>query len=133
VLGERGRLLVAFQPHLYSRTRDFAAQFGEALSLADEVVVLDVYGAREQPEPGVSGELIAARIDLPPERVHYEPSWAAVPTLLAELARPGDLVITMGAGDVTVLGPEVLSELERLEAPALPDAPVGAGADRAGS
>jgi UDP-N-acetylmuramate--alanine ligase len=130
VLGERGRLLVAFQPHLYSRTRDFAAQFGEALSLADEVVVLDVYGAREQPEPGVSGALIADRIDLPPERVHYEPSWAAVPTLLAELARPGDLVITMGAGDVTVLGPEVLSELERLEAPA---AVVGAGADRPGS
>jgi UDP-N-acetylmuramate--alanine ligase len=133
VLGERGRLLVAFQPHLYSRTRDFAAQFGEALSLADEVVVLDVYGAREQPEPGVSGELIAAQIDLPPERVHYEPSWAAVPGLLAELARPGDLVITMGAGDVTVLGPEVLAELERLEAPVRPDTPVGAGADRAGS
>ncbi len=133
VLGERGRLLVAFQPHLYSRTRDFAAQFGEALSLADEVVVLDVYGAREQPEPGVSGELIAAQIDLPPERVHYEPSWAAVPGLLAELARPGDLVITMGAGDVTVLGPEVLSELERLDAPARHDATVGAGADRAGS
>ena len=126
VLGERGRLLVAFQPHLYSRTRDFAAQFGEALSLADEVVVLDVYGAREQPEPGVSGRLIADRIDLPPDRVHYEPSWAAVPGLLADLARPGDLVITMGAGDVTVLGPEVLAELERREAPARPDT-VGAG------
>jgi UDP-N-acetylmuramate--alanine ligase len=126
VLGERGRLLVAFQPHLYSRTRDFAAQFGEALSLADEVVVLDVYGAREQPEPGISGQLIADRIDLPAERVHYEPSWASVPGLLADLARPGDLVITMGAGDVTVLGPEVLAELERREAPARPDT-VGAG------
>jgi UDP-N-acetylmuramate--alanine ligase len=130
VLGERGRLLVAFQPHLYSRTRDFAAQFGEALSLADEVVVLDVYGAREQPEPGVNGKLIADRIDLPADRVHYEPSWASVPALLADLARPGDLVITMGAGDVTVLGPEVLAELERRESPARPDT-VGAG--RAGS
>ena len=132
VLGERGRLLVAFQPHLYSRTRDFAAQFGEALSLADEVVVLDVYGAREQPEPGVSGELIASRIDLPAEHVHYEPSWVAVPGLLADLARPGDLVITMGAGDVTVLGPEVLAELERRETPARPEAGVGAVADRVG-
>ncbi len=132
VLGERGRLLVAFQPHLYSRTRDFAAQFGEALSLADEVVVLDVYGAREQPEPGVNGELIASRIDLPAEHVHYEPSWVAVPGLLADLARPGDLVITMGAGDVTVLGPEVLAELERREAPVRPGAEVGAVADRVG-
>ncbi|WP_179797591.1 UDP-N-acetylmuramate--L-alanine ligase [Actinomycetospora corticicola] len=113
VLGERGRLIVAFQPHLYSRTRDFAEQFGAALSLADEVVLLDVYGAREQPEPGVNGATIARHVTLPAEHVHYEPSWAAVPSLLADLARPGDLVITMGAGDVTVLGPEVLLELER--------------------
>ncbi|MDL5156888.1 UDP-N-acetylmuramate--L-alanine ligase [Actinomycetospora termitidis] len=113
VLGERGRLIVAFQPHLYSRTRDFAEQFGEALSLADEVVLLDVYGAREQPEPGINGTTIARHVALPAEDVHYEPSWAAVPSLLADLARPGDLVITMGAGDVTVLGPEVLAELER--------------------
>nr|WP_308286380.1 UDP-N-acetylmuramate--L-alanine ligase [Actinomycetospora endophytica] len=129
VLGERGRLLVAFQPHLYSRTRDFATQFGEALSLADEVVVLDVYGAREQPEPGVSGDLIATRVGLPAEHVHYEPSWSAVPALLADLARPGDLVITMGAGDVTVLGPEVLAELERRESS---DPGVSALADRVG-
>ncbi|WP_026205104.1 UDP-N-acetylmuramate--L-alanine ligase [Actinomycetospora chiangmaiensis] len=121
VLGERGRLIVAFQPHLYSRTRDFAEQFGEALSLADEVVLLDVYGAREQPEPGVNGALIARQVALPAEHVHYEPSWAAVPSLLADLARPGDLVITMGAGDVTVLGPEVLTEIEGRESPA----PVG--------
>ena len=113
VLGERGRLIVAFQPHLYSRTRDFAAEFGAALSLADEVVVLDVYGAREEPEPGVTGALVADRVDLPAGHVHYEPSWVRVPELLADLAAPGDLVITMGAGDVTVLGPEVLAELER--------------------
>ncbi|GLZ53366.1 UDP-N-acetylmuramate--L-alanine ligase [Actinomycetospora sp. NBRC 106378] len=118
VLGERGRLIVAFQPHLYSRTRDFAEQFGAALSLADEVVLLDVYGAREQPEPGVNGATIARHVTLPPEHVHYEPSWAAVPSLLADLARPGDLVITMGAGDVTVLGPEILTEIEGRETPA---------------
>ncbi len=108
-----GRLVVAFQPHLYSRTRQFAAEFGAALGMADEVVVLDVYGAREEPEPGVTGALIAGHVRLPPERVRYVPRWASVPAVLAELARPGDLVITMGAGDITVLGPEVLAELER--------------------
>lgn len=111
--GRGGRLVVAFQPHLYSRTRMFAAQFGTALALADEVVVLDVYGAREDPEPGVSGALVAAAVGLPAERVHYVPGRSEVPAVLAGLARPGDLVVTMGAGDVTVLGPEVLLELER--------------------
>jgi UDP-N-acetylmuramate--alanine ligase len=108
-----GRLLVAFQPHLYSRTRAFHREFGAALGLADEVVVLDVFAAREDPEPGVSGALVAEAIPLPAERVHYVPRWADVPEVVAGLARPGDLVITMGAGDVTVLGPEILAELGR--------------------
>jgi UDP-N-acetylmuramate--alanine ligase len=108
-----GRVVVAFQPHLYTRTRTFAGAFGAALGLADEVVVLDVYGAREDPEPGVSGALVAGAVPLPAERVHYVPRWADVPAVLAGLAGPGDLVLTMGAGDVTVLGPEVLVELER--------------------
>jgi UDP-N-acetylmuramate--alanine ligase len=110
----RGRLVVAFQPHMYSRTRTFAKEFGAALALADEVVVLDVFAAREDPEPGVSGALVADAVPLPAERVHYVPRWADVPEVLAGLSRPGDLVITMGAGDVTVLGPEVLAELGRL-------------------
>jgi UDP-N-acetylmuramate--alanine ligase len=110
-----GRVVVAFQPHLYSRTREFAAEFGRALGLADVVVVLDVYGAREDPEPGVSGELVADAVALPAGQVHYVPRWADVPSVLAGLARPGDLVITMGAGDVTVLGPEVLRELEGMQ------------------
>jgi UDP-N-acetylmuramate--alanine ligase len=108
-----GRLLVAFQPHLYSRTQAFHREFGTALALADEVVVLDVYGAREAPVPGVTGALVARSARLPADRVHYEPRWSRVPEVLAGLARPGDLVITMGAGDVTVLGPEVLAELSR--------------------
>jgi UDP-N-acetylmuramate--alanine ligase len=107
----RGRLLVAFQPHLYSRTVTFHKEFGAALALADEVVVLDVFPAREDPVPGVSGALVADAVPLPAERVHYVPRWADVPEVLAGLARDGDLVITMGAGDVTVLGPEVLAEL----------------------
>jgi UDP-N-acetylmuramate--alanine ligase len=108
-----GRVVVAFQPHLYSRTRLFAAEFGRALGRADEVVVLDVYGAREDPEPGVSGALIAGAVPLAPSLVHYAPAWAAVPPLLADLARPGDLVLTMGAGDVTVLAGELVAELDR--------------------
>ncbi|WP_305849631.1 glutamate ligase domain-containing protein, partial [Pseudonocardia lacus] len=115
VVGPLGRVVVAFQPHLYSRTRDFAPAFGEALGLADEVVVLEVYGAREDPEPGVSGALIADAVPLPPERVKFVPRWADVPAVVAGLASSGDLVVTMGAGDVTVLAPEILLELERRE------------------
>ncbi|HEX4722713.1 MAG TPA: UDP-N-acetylmuramate--L-alanine ligase [Pseudonocardiaceae bacterium] len=108
-----GRLVVIFQPHLYSRTRDFAAEFGRSLSLADEVVVLDVYGAREEPIPGVTGRIIADAIDLPPGRVHYEPGFDRVPDLVAGLVSDGDLVLTMGAGDVTMLGAEVIAALDR--------------------
>ncbi len=111
VVAAPGRLIVAFQPHLYSRTRDFAADFGRALGAADEVLVMEVAGVREDPIPGVTGALVADAIPLPPGQVHYEPSWAAAAPLLARIARPGDLVVTMGAGDVTMLGPEVLREL----------------------
>ena len=111
-----GRLVVVFQPHLYSRTSFFAEQFAEVLGLADVVVVMDVYAAREDPVPGVTGNLIAAAVPLPREQVVFEPSWAAVPALVASLTRPGDLVLTAGAGDVTMLGPEVLATLRDDEA-----------------
>jgi len=107
-----GRLVVAFQPHLYSRTREFADGFGDALGLADEVVVMDVYGAREDPVPGVTGALVAAAVPLPSAQVVFEPSWSAVAGHLADRARPGDVVLTCGAGDVTMIGPEVLARLE---------------------
>ncbi len=108
-----GRLVVAFQPHRYSRTLAFAEGFGEALGLADEVVVMEVYAAGEDPVPGASGGTVAAAVPLPPERVVFEPSWSAVPAELARRAVPGDLVLTLGAGDVTALGPEVLRLLEQ--------------------
>jgi UDP-N-acetylmuramate--alanine ligase len=104
-----GRLVVVFQPHLFSRTRDFAADFAAVLALADIVVVMDVFAAREDPVPGVTGALVADAIPLDPGAVVYEPSWSAVPDLVAGLARPGDLVLTVGAGDVTMLGPEILA------------------------
>jgi UDP-N-acetylmuramate--alanine ligase len=110
-LAGEGRVVVAFQPHLVSRTRIFGAQMGEALGAADEVVVMDVYVAREDPEPGVNGQLVASHVPLPSEQVLFEPSWQATPQRLVERARAGDVVLTLGAGDVTLVGPEVLELL----------------------
>jgi len=108
-----GRLVVCFQPHLFSRTRLFGAEMGRALSAADEVVVMDVYPSREQPEPGIDGRLVADAVDLPPEQVFYEANWQRVPERLVERARSGDLVLTLGAGDVTEIGPLVLARLTK--------------------
>ena len=101
----QGRAIVVFQPHLYSRTQTFAKEFGAALSLADEAFVLDVYATREQPIPGISGRSIVEHVTVP---VHYVPDFSAVARRVAEIARPGDVVVTMGAGDVTLLGREIL-------------------------
>ena len=103
-----GRSLVVFQPHLYSRTKAFAAEFGSALDAADEVFVLDVYGAREQPLPGVSGASIAEHVGVP---VRYLPDFSAAAEQVAAAAGPGDVIVTMGAGDVTLLGPEIVTAL----------------------
>jgi UDP-N-acetylmuramate--alanine ligase len=106
-----GRVIALFQPHLFSRTVDFADDFGAALSLADEVVVLDVYAAREEPVPGVSGALVADAVTLPREHVRFEADRGAAARAAAALAGPGDLVITLGAGDITELGPRILELL----------------------
>jgi UDP-N-acetylmuramate--alanine ligase len=108
-----GRLVVVFQPHLYSRTRDFAGDLAAALSPADVVVVLDVYRAREDPVPGVTGALVADRVT--GAEVHYVPDRAGAATAVEQLVRPGDLVLTVGAGDVTGVGPELLRRLAGAE------------------
>jgi UDP-N-acetylmuramate--alanine ligase len=110
-LAGAGRLVVAFQPHLVSRTRTFGTAMGEALGAADEVVVCDVYLAREDADPEVTGALVAAAVPLPPEHVAFVPDLDDVPAVLVDRARPGDLVLTLGAGSVTELGPQVLSLL----------------------
>jgi UDP-N-acetylmuramate--alanine ligase len=107
-----GRLVVAFQPHLVSRTRIFGEAMGQALGAADEVVVLDVYVAREAPDPEVTGRVVADAVPLPAERVHYVPDLAESAAELVRHARPGDLVLTLGAGSVTQVGPLVLALLE---------------------
>ena len=104
-----GRVIAVFQPHLYSRTRIFAADFGAALGRSDEALILDVYAAREDPEPGVTGRLVADAV--PGGRARFLPDRAEVPAAVAGTAKPGDLVLTMGAGDVTALGPVILAAL----------------------
>jgi len=125
---EGGRVVVVFQPHLFSRTQFFAKDFGRALGLADDVVVMDVYAAREDPIPGVTGAMVASAVPLGPDHVVFEPSWSAVAGHLCDRARPGDIVLTCGAGDVTMIGGEVLSLLEERGARWWAD---GAYADRA--
>ena len=110
VVGE-GRLVVAFQPHLVSRTRIFGEQMGLALGAADEVVVLDVYVAREDADPAVTGALVAGAVPLPAERVAFVADFDAVPAELVGRARRGDVVLTLGAGSITQLGPRVLDLL----------------------
>lgn len=110
-LAGAGRMVVAFQPHLVSRTRIFGTAMGEALGVADEVVVLDVYLAREDPDPQVTGALVAGAVPLPSERVAFVPGVEEAARELAARARPGDLVLTLGAGDVTRTGPLVLELL----------------------
>jgi UDP-N-acetylmuramate--alanine ligase len=111
-----GRLVVCFQPHLFSRTRAFGAQLGQALSVADRVVVMDVYAAREPTDPEVTGRLVFDAVSVPPGSAIYQPDPDAVVSALRRLAEPGDLVITLGAGDVTDIGPRLLHDLERSEA-----------------
>jgi UDP-N-acetylmuramate--alanine ligase len=104
------RLVALFQPHLFTRTRDFAAEFGRALSAADAAVVMDVYPSREKPLPGVTGELVAAAVGRNGSRppAIYVPEKRDVVDFLEKNLRPGDLLLTLGAGDVVKFGEEYL-------------------------
>jgi UDP-N-acetylmuramate--alanine ligase len=110
-----GRLIVCFQPHLFSRTRAFGTRMGRELSAADHVVVMDVYAAREPVDPEISGRLVADAVELPADDVAFEPDPVAVVTRLADAADDGDVVITLGAGDVTAIGPRLLTLLAKQE------------------
>ncbi len=101
------RLVVVFQPHLYSRTREHGPAMGVALAPADLIIVTDVYGAREQPEPGVTGKIVADAAVAHGGFVVYEPNRAQLNSEVADLVRPGDVLVTLGAGDVTRVGRDV--------------------------
>jgi len=110
--GWRRRVVCVFQPHLYSRTRDFYEEFGKAFLLADVLVLTDVYPAREEPIQGVTGELIAnAAKQFGHKDVHYIQDKKQLPEYLKKNTRPGDIVITMGAGDIWKFGEEFLKQL----------------------
>ncbi|HZG04338.1 MAG TPA: UDP-N-acetylmuramate--L-alanine ligase [Streptomyces sp.] len=106
-----GRVLVVFQPHLFSRTRELGAEMGRALALADASVVLDVYPAREDPIPGVTSAIVVDAALAAGADVRAESDGEKAAALIAGMAGPGDLVLTMGAGDVTELGAVVLDRL----------------------
>ncbi|GAA3116453.1 UDP-N-acetylmuramate--L-alanine ligase [Streptomyces echinatus] len=107
------RILVVFQPHLFSRTQELGKEMGQALALADASVVLDIYPAREDPIPGVTSELIIEAAGAAGADVTAVHDKAEVPAAIAGMTKPGDLVLTMGAGDVTDLGPLILDRLSQ--------------------
>lgn len=109
--GWRKRVVCVFQPHLYTRTRDFYEEFGKSFLLSDVLVVTDVYSAREEPIQGVTGELIAsAAKQFGHKEVHYVPDKNQVPSFLKSIVKSGDIVITMGAGDIWKFGEEFLKQ-----------------------
>ena len=105
------RIIAAFQPHLFSRTRDFAREFGEALAAADSVFIADIYPAREQPIPGVTAQLIVDSAREAGGDVTWRGARTALSDELARAVRDGDVVLTIGAGDITKTGPELLRAL----------------------
>lgn len=104
-----GRVLVIFQPHRYSRTQAFLDEFAAALDLADDVTLLEIYAASEKPIHGITSELIAEKM----QRGRYLPNFAQAADRLIEMAKPGDVVITLGAGDVNSLAPIIAEGLNR--------------------
>ncbi len=111
--GWKRRVIAVFQPHLYSRTRDFYQDFGRSFFNADICVLTDIYPAREEPIEGVSGELIAnAARDFGHKDVHYIPDKKQIPDYVLELVKPGDIVMFMGAGDITKICGEFIKKLD---------------------
>ena len=106
-----GRVVVCVQPHLYTRTRDFWRELAAAMELADEAIVMDVCGDREDPIPGIDGAMVAAAVAPGTATVTYEPDWDSAASVVAGIARPGDLVITVGCGDVTKVAPLIVDAL----------------------
>ena len=109
-----GRVVVCFQPHLYTRTRDFWRELAHALEQADEAIVMDVCGDREDPIPGIDGAMVANAVTRGTAHVTYQPVWDEAAPTVARIARPGDLVITVGCGDVTKVAPKIVAEIQRL-------------------
>jgi UDP-N-acetylmuramate--alanine ligase len=112
--GWNRRLIAVFQPHLYSRTRDFYAEFGRSFLNSDIFICTDVYPARENPIEGITGELIANTAkNFGHKNVFYEPDKTKMPELLLKIYEPGDIIITLGAGDIWKQGEKFISLLKK--------------------
>jgi len=112
--GKPQRIVVAFQPHRYTRTRDLMDEFGAALATADEVVLTGIYAASEEPLPGITSEALAGAVNQRRSTpVHLVPKLDDMAMRVADIARPGDLVITLGAGSIASLAGHLVAELER--------------------
>jgi UDP-N-acetylmuramate--alanine ligase len=111
-----GRLLVVFQPYRVYRTRDLQTELAEGLALADEVIVMEVFGPGEVRGPGEGGVALTGAIDLPGDRKIFVPSWEDVPDEVVRRSRPGDVVVTMGAPPISLMGDELLTALAEADA-----------------
>ncbi len=107
----KARIVAVFQPHLFTRTRDFHQAFGRSLGAADRVWVTDVYPAREPPLPGVTGALVARAVPPPPARTVYHADLSTLAAAVAEDLSPGDVCVVMGAGSIEATAPEILALL----------------------
>jgi UDP-N-acetylmuramate--alanine ligase len=104
-----GRLIVIFQPHRYSRTKAFATEFASVLDRADRAIVLEIYAASEKPIEGVTSKLITSQMT----KGEYIPNFVEVTDSVIEMAQPGDVIMTLGAGDVSSLAPIIVDGLNR--------------------
>jgi UDP-N-acetylmuramate--alanine ligase len=120
-----GRLIAVFQPYRVYRTRDQQAEIAAALAIADEVIVMEVFGPGEIREPGEGGVALTAAIDLPPEAKVFIPEWDEVPPEVARRAREGDVVVTMGAPPISLMGDELLAALAERGGPDQDERPPG--------
>ena len=103
------KLWVIFQPHTYSRTKALLDDFAKALSLSDEIILTDIYAAREKNEVGISSEDLAEKIRLNGKNVNYIPAFSDIESFVLKNVQKGDLLITMGAGDVVNIGENLIS------------------------
>jgi UDP-N-acetylmuramate--alanine ligase len=115
VAARGGRVIAVLQVHRYSRTQAFLAEFGAALGTADAAVVMEPYDPGEVPIPGAGGAALAATVTLPADDVAYVASWSAVADEVVARVQPGDLVLTMGAGEIAYVGDQVLDLLRAQE------------------
>jgi UDP-N-acetylmuramate--alanine ligase len=111
-LGSTGKVIAVFQPHRYTRTADLAPDFGAPLALADQVIVSGIYAAGERPIIGVTGRLVAQAVEAAGGTVAFVPRLTDIPDMVAASAEPGDVILLLGAGDISSISGDVVLAIE---------------------